>query len=86
MKNWFKSFFEESPGVGSMARLNVFLCFVFCVACPVVVEVGLALTSKDGKWPEIPTGLSYFLGGLFASATGFKILQAVFGEKPPASP
>lgn len=84
MTPWLKSFFEETVGTGSMARLVCFLitCLMMFV---VLVECELALLSKDLKWPELPMGLAGFLGTLFLVALGAKTAQSILGEKGPTT-
>lgn len=78
------SFFEETPGVGSMTRLVHWWAFVFCIALPLVVWA--LLSWRDRKLAPIDTTISTFCLGGFLTATGGKVAQSFAENKtPPAS-
>lgn len=81
---WLKSFFEETPGSGSMIRAVNWWAFVFLIVMPVTLWAALSWHARS--LVEIPSTVSVFCLTGFAAATGAKVVQS-FGEKiPPAPP
>jgi hypothetical protein len=83
---WFKSMFEESPGVASAARVILFLTFIVCIAAPIATAIHGSWGQPTWVKPDLDT-LS-FCKWAFTAALGGKVGQAIFGEKgndPPAS-
>lgn len=73
-------FFEESPGVLSMARLIEFMTFLLILVV-VGVVCWMAVRSPTHTFPDIPGGISSLLGAMFVASVAGKVTQAVFGEK-----
>lgn len=80
MKTWLQSFFDESPGVGSMIRLIHWWAFVFCIAAPITVELIISLHA--GHLVPIDSTISVFCLSGFGTATAGKVVQGIAGEKP----
>lgn len=64
---------EESPGVPSSVRLNMFLCYIIAGVMPLVVWGILSL--KDGKMLDFPPTLATYCGALILGSTGAKVYQ-----------
>lgn len=78
--NWLKSFFEETPGSGSMIRAVNWWAFVFLIILPTILWA--LLSWRACSLVEIPSTVSVFCLTGFGAATGAKVVQS-FGEKPP---
>lgn len=78
---FLKSFFEDSPGVGSMMRLVHWWAFVFCIALPTLVWLAICWQHK-AMIPLDSTISTFCLGG-FGSATIGKVAQAYTDNKTP---
>lgn len=72
--NFLKSFFEETPGVGSMMRAVHWWAFVFTIALP--SSVWAILSWKSHGLLPIDSTISTFCMVGFATATGGKVIQS----------
>ena len=71
--NWLGKALEESPGVPSSIRLQMFIICLMSSVLP--LGVWAALSIHDKKMVEIPSTITTFCALLVSAATAGKVIQ-----------